>query len=391
MSEYCEVAEGVALATSSCPATDVVVYITSSAASTSSVDGSGPQPQGVLVSTAAATSEATPEAYAVLTSSADVLGTVVTAMDVTATLVATGRAVSSVVQVLADTVVSTADATSTCTTDSPQLLESTASVISTAEGNTTSTVTTIDGAASASSVVLGLLENVTSSAAAVSTVTLLRLVSSSIDDAVAATSTATGSSMVQEVAPTSYAYAVSTVDMQAVASTLAVSAADAVSSVWFKNPAAKAWVMNTETTAASWYDNFEFESIAQVNGRTLAVGPDGVYELTGDNDAGAQIRAEVVSGFVDFGSAQTKRLDSMYFGYTSSGRLSVTAETYESGHAPTTYFLEQRDADAPRNSRVTPGKGLFGRYWRTTIKNVDGVDFEVRDTSVDIATSTRRL
>ena len=174
--------------------------------------------------------------------------------------------------------------------------------------------------------------------------------------------------------------------------TLAItSSADGLSDVWFKDPTSKAWVMNTETTAVGWYDNFSFESIVSWKGRELAVGPDGIHELVGDTDNGVRIDSFVESGFTDFGATQTKRLDNMYFGYTSGGQIAVKAEVYESGHPPSTYLLEARDANAPRNSRVTPGKGLWGRYWRLTISNVDGADFEVHDASVDIAVSTRRI
>ena len=169
------------------------------------------------------------------------------------------------------------------------------------------------------------------------------------------------------------------------------SSAEATSDVWFKDPTSKAWVMNTETTAMGWYDNFSFESIVSWKGRELAVGPDGIHELAGDTDNGEKIDSLVESGFTDFGVAQTKRLDNMYFGYTSDGQIAVQTEVYESGSPPSTYLLEERDANAPRNSRVTPGKGLWGRYWRLTITNVDGADFEVHDATVDIAVSTRRI
>jgi hypothetical protein len=169
------------------------------------------------------------------------------------------------------------------------------------------------------------------------------------------------------------------------------SSADAASDVWFEDPSSKAWVMNTETTAMGWYDNFRFESIVSWRGRELAVGPDGIHELTGDSDNGRMIDSLVESGFTDFGAAQTKRLDNMYFGYTSNGQIAVKAEVYESRYLPYVYFLENRSANAPRNSRVTPGKGLWGRYWRLTIANVDGADFEVHDATVDIAVSTRRI
>ena len=94
---------------------------------------------------------------------------------------------------------------------------------------------------------------------------------------------------------------------------------------------------------------------------------------------------------MDLGTAEVKRVDNIYFGYTSPGQLAVTVETKDSGHSPAKYLLEKRAATAPRNSRVTPGKGMWGRYWRFTVQNVDGAAFEVHDATVDIAVSPRRI
>ena len=55
MSDYCEVCESVALATSSCPATDVIMVRGETANATSSMVAA-PQPQGVVVSSGAGTS-----------------------------------------------------------------------------------------------------------------------------------------------------------------------------------------------------------------------------------------------------------------------------------------------------------------------------------------------
>lgn len=159
----------------------------------------------------------------------------------------------------------------------------------------------------------------------------------------------------------------------------------------FRDPDAVAWLLNTETGAASWHTNFGFESIAQVGARTFAVGPEGLYELTGDTDDGEQIAARVKTGFWDFKLEQTKRLDNMYFGYTSPGQLALDVEAAESGYAAQRYLLEPRAASEPRNSRVTPGKGLVSRYWRLTISNKDGVPFHVRSMTADLANSNRRV
>ena len=393
MSDYCEVCEGVALATSSCPATDVIMVRGEAANATSSMVAS-PQPQGVLVETANATSAVTIDAYAVLVNSANAASSVNHTMVITGLLQDSAKGVSTVVQGLNQMAESVATATDEIlVADASQLLVSAAQAMSSIAGAGTIAEVFLESKGEAKSFAsLGLLEAVTSSANATGMIAVLQrrvdvLATSTAD----AASTASPSGAPETYLLLSTANGTSLVQVQTDVVLSISSSAEATSDVWFKDPTSKAWVMNTETTAMGWYDNFSFESIVSWKGRELAVGPDGIHELAGDTDNGQKIDSLVESGFTDFGVAQTKRLDNMYFGYTSDGQIAVQTEVYESGSPPSTYLLEERDANAPRNSRVTPGKGLWGRYWRLTITNVDGADFEVHDATVDIAVSTRRI
>lgn len=390
MSESCEIVEELVVATSSCPATDVIMVQPSVGNGTSSTMPGITQP--TIAESGNATSQVSIDAYAMLINMAEAYS------DVSPSLVVTGlisdaaqgkSSLSAVFNEMAESVANAEDEIAAM--DVPQLLLSAALATSSLTVGTVAVFQANEGAKATSSVALGLLETATAGADASSMVVLLRRAEESV------TSTAEGTDVVvpttgpQTFLLLSSGEAASMVMLQSSSHLLLESTAEVSSDVWYKDPGRVAWLMNTETTAASWYDNFDFESIAQPPGKVLAVGPDGLYELGGSTDSGEQIDAEVVSGFADFGAAQTKRVDNLYFGYTSEGRISVTTETYESGHSPSTYYLEQRDASAPRNSRVTPGKGLWGRYWRMTIRNVDGADFEVHDAAVDIAVSTRRV
>ena len=393
MSDYCEVCESVALATSSCPATDVIMVRGEMANATSSMVAS-PQPQGVLVETANATSAVTIDAYAVLVNSANAASSVNHTMVITGLLQDSAKGVSTVVQGLNQMAESVATATDEIlVAGASQLLVSAAQAMSSIAGAGTIADVFLESKGEAKSFAsLGLLEAVTSSANAAGMIAVLQrrvdvLATSTAD----AASTASPSGAPETYLLLSTANGTSLVQVQTDVVLSISSSAEATSDVWFKDPTSKAWVMNTETTAMGWYDNFSFESIVSWKGRELAVGPDGIHELAGDTDNGQKIDSLVESGFTDFGVAQTKRLDNMYFGYTSDGQIAVKTEVYESGSPPSTYLLEERDANAPRNSRVTPGKGLWGRYWRLTITNVDGADFEVHDATVDIAVSTRRI
>ena len=393
MSDYCEVCESAAVATSSCPATDVIMVRIEVANATSSVVAA-PQPQGVVVSSGAGTSSTVIDAYAVLVNPANATSTVNHTLVVADLLRGSARGVSSVVQGLNQMAEAAANATDEIlVADASHLLVSAAQAISSIAGVGTIAGMFVESKGEAkSSASLGLLEAVTSSANATGLIAVLqRRVDATASSTADATSSATHSGTPETYLLLSTANGTSLVQVQTDVVLSISSSAEVTSDVWFKDPTSKAWVMNTETTAMGWYDNFSFESIVSWKGRELAVGPDGIHELTGDSDNGQKIDALVESGFTDFGVAQTKRLDNMYFGYTSDGQIAVKAEVYESGSPPSTYLLEERDANAPRNSRVTPGKGLWGRYWRLTITNVDGADFEVHDATVDIAVSTRRI
>lgn len=390
MSESCEIVEELVVATSSCPATDVIM-VQSSVGNGSSTTMPGIT-QPTIAESGNATSQVSIDAYAMMINVAEAHSDVSPSLVVTSLISNAARGRSSLFAAFNEMAESVANAEDEIAAmDVPQLLLSAAQATSSLAANTVAVFQANEAAKATSSVALGLLETAAEGANASSMVVLLRRVEESVVSNAEGTDEVVASSEPQAFLLLSSGEAASMVMLQSSSQLLLESTAEVSSDVWYKDPGRVAWLMNTETTAASWYDNFDFESIAQPPGKVLAVGPDGLYELAGATDSGEQIDAEVVSGFADFGAAQTKRVDNLYFGYTSEGRISVTTETYESGHPPSTYFLEQRAANAPRNSRVTPGKGLWGRYWRMTIRNVDGADFEVHDATVDIAVSSRRV
>jgi hypothetical protein len=390
----CGVCENVVLATSSCPVTGVVAVQVDVANASASVTP-GVRPQGVLVSAGEATDGVVVDAYAILIGGANAVSSVSHTLVVAELLESVAKAKSSTIQTIHQLAEATADAHDTVlVAGAAQLLTSAAQAIASipAYGTTSRILLHSEGVIKSSFASLGLSELASSSASAVGTVAVLqRRVNVDATSSVEATSSLGVSAAPETYLLTSTAVGTSLTQLRTNVSVLVSATATGTAEAWYQDPSAKAWVMNTETTAVGWYDNFDFESIASWQGRELAVGPDGVHELVGDTDNGVPIDAAVESGFTDFGAPQTKRLDNLYFGYTSRGRLAVKTEVRESGHLPSVYLLEQRDASAPRNSRVTPGKGLWGRYWRLTLTNVDGTDFEVDDATVDIAVSTRRL
>ena len=170
-----------------------------------------------------------------------------------------------------------------------------------------------------------------------------------------------------------------------------------------KQPGLVAWVMNTDTGAVSWYDNWAFTSMATVGGKVFAAGPDGLHVLGGDLDGADQIDARVDYGYTEFGgygqdgspkmSEWRKRMVGLWFGYHSGGALAATVGAYGQlvPRDQYTYTMPARPAGHPRNNRITPGKGLSARYWRISVANTGGCAFEVHSVTAEVAESTRRL
>lgn len=160
--------------------------------------------------------------------------------------------------------------------------------------------------------------------------------------------------------------------------------------VVYRDTSAMAWVMNTETTAMHTYENWQVLDTVQYVGRTFAVGTEGLLEVTGTDDAGVSIEADVDYGFVDFGVEEKKRMEACWFGYTSEGVLTVSVETYGQGYPVYSYAMPARSADQPVNNYVFPGRALLARYWRLGVSNTDGAAFDVKVGAAKIIPTKRR-
>ena len=392
MSNPCEIVEALARATSSTPGTEIVVVAANAARADSAVFlGITP---AALVSVGE-TSVDTPEtdAYALLTSSAEATGTVVGLSTRVVQVASESAVATSDMEVAAyNLVVEEATATSTLDAALPIVLCADEVTATAREvGLVIKMGDVVQSVASASSsVLLGAQELVEVEATATSAAPFEVHASALVAEAADASDVVTASAVAQLLTTESAALSDTTVTAAAT-SALAENSAVATDDALYKNPGAVAWVLNTETTAVSWYENFDFESITQTPDKVLGAGRDGIYLMSGTTDAGDAIDARVTSGFYDFGEMQAKRLDALWFGYTSAGVFAVDVETYGSGYGPYTYTLQQRDAVAPRNSRVTPGKGLRGRFWRFTLRNVAGADFTINSAVADVAVSPRRI
>lgn len=148
------------------------------------------------------------------------------------------------------------------------------------------------------------------------------------------------------------------------------------------------WVMNLTNNANSSYAGFQFDSMVKFNGRFLAAGPNGLYELKGDTDAGAPIISTIALGKTDFDSTFKKQVDGVYLGVDTPGELRVELRT-DDGRART---YRAHATGSLRTRFVQPGKGMFSRYWQVSkITNPNGDDFTLDTTElVPLGTKRRR-
>lgn len=139
-----------------------------------------------------------------------------------------------------------------------------------------------------------------------------------------------------------------------------------------------AWVMNAETKAASKYLSYPFNSFAEIDGVLYAASQDGIYQLTGDDDAGDDIDARIESGLMDFGVSFLKRISDAYIGYASDGTvvLKITS-TYAGEKKTNTYTLRPQTSTSAREGKQKLAKGTKALFWKFELLNTEGSSLEL--------------
>ena len=153
---------------------------------------------------------------------------------------------------------------------------------------------------------------------------------------------------------------------------------------------AATFVFNTENMAATEYSNYDFMAMAMFNGVPVGIGSGGIYELSGDDDAGVDIDVDVLSGFDDLGTEDLKRMYNAYVGYKSDGdvrfQVSIDGEP-----AVRSYIVSHiSNTSGIKRGRAKPAKGLKSRYWQVGVKNVAGSDIELEDLGLYVQQFNRK-
>lgn len=152
-----------------------------------------------------------------------------------------------------------------------------------------------------------------------------------------------------------------------------------------------AWVTNWDTSAASKYENYDFNSFIRVGQRYYGVRADGLYLLGGSTDNGSDIRASVSVGLQRFGSDGIKRLISAYADAASSDKLQLKV-SYSTARGPQEYiYAAERANDFQRMQRFSVGRGIKANYMTFEVFNVAGCDFDLNSITVLTSDMVRRI
>ena len=143
-----------------------------------------------------------------------------------------------------------------------------------------------------------------------------------------------------------------------------------------------AWVMNAETTGATTYSNFPFNSLLTHENRSYGVTETGLYELTGTDDDGTDIDWSIRTGDINFRSSKDKRTIRAYIYALTDGSLTLKTVSSDFGaRTERNYLIEPRASDSQDDETfrmVKLSRGLQGIWWSFELTSVDGstVDFK---------------
>lgn len=145
------------------------------------------------------------------------------------------------------------------------------------------------------------------------------------------------------------------------------------------------WAMNTRTGAVSEYRNYTFNSFARIGNKYLGASEDGLFELLGDDDAGADIVATIRSGFAQWAGAHLHSFKAAYLAVRGTGEFILRLVT-----ADGRIFNYTVTAESMKTTKVNMGKGLRARYFAFELVST-GQDFDLESLEFIPLAAQRRV
>ncbi len=154
-------------------------------------------------------------------------------------------------------------------------------------------------------------------------------------------------------------------------------------------------VMATLTKAVTEYSGWSFNSFAEFGGKQLGFSDAGLFELSGETDAGVAINAEFMSGDIDlhagdeYAKRKIRRLYDVHVNRKATANITLLLQGEQDDNKTRSIDIQGSSDGLFHTKRGKPGKGLLWRLIRVGIKSKNGSDFEIDQIDVDAATIGR--
>lgn len=145
------------------------------------------------------------------------------------------------------------------------------------------------------------------------------------------------------------------------------------------------WALNTRTGAVTEYENYDFNSFANLGVHYLGASADGLYALDGDDDDGTPTIARLKSGYAQFGGSRFTAFKAAYLGIRGDGNIYLKLDTADGrSYTYKTVIQDQQ------TTKVRLGKGLRARYFAFEL-TTEGQDFDLDNVEFIPMVATRRV
>lgn len=150
-------------------------------------------------------------------------------------------------------------------------------------------------------------------------------------------------------------------------------------------------VMTTLNKAVTEYSGWNFNSFAEFGGKQIGFSADGVFELTGETDAGAEINAVFMSGDIDlhagdeYARRRIRRLYDVHVNRKAAGSITLLLQGEQDNNKTRSLPIQGSGDSLFHTKRCKPGKGLKWRLLRVGIEGKAGSDFDIDQIAVDAA------
>lgn len=133
-----------------------------------------------------------------------------------------------------------------------------------------------------------------------------------------------------------------------------------------------AWIMNTDTGAVTRYENYNFNSFAQIGESYYGVQDDGIYLLEGADDNGTDIEATITTRKYDFGSPLLKRFSEVFIGLKNDDEMVLKVILDDETEYLYTVVTTN---DYVKDTKVKVGRGNKSKYWQFELVSKNSADF----------------